>query len=248
MIGENIIELQETTSTNIFAFELIKEKNIEEGTVISAISQHSGKGTGSNKWESEAGKNLTVSIILKPEFLPLGKQFMLNIITSLAVHDMVLRIIQSKADVKIKWPNDIYVGNKKIAGILIENTIFGNALKYCILGIGININQEIFISNAPNPVSLKNILNKEFELKECLALLCSCIEERYVQLKNEKYNLLNGDYLSVLFKKNELAKFNYKNKVTSATIKGISEEGKLILETLEKEIIACNFKEIEFVI
>jgi BirA family biotin operon repressor/biotin-[acetyl-CoA-carboxylase] ligase len=85
-------------------------------------------------------------------------------------------------------------------------------------------------------------------LKECLALLCSCIEERYVQLKNEKYNLLNGDYLSVLFKKNELAKFNYKNKVTSATIKGISEEGKLILETLEKEIIACNFKEIEFVI
>ena len=248
MIGKKIVELKETPSTNIHAFKLIKEKDIDEGTVISAISQHSGKGTGSNKWESETGKNLTVSIILKPDFLLLNKQFMLNIIASLAVRDMISELLQSKEEVKIKWPNDIYVGNKKISGILIENTIFGNTLKYSIIGIGININQEVFISDAPNPVSLKIISNKNFYLKECLTILCFHIKVRYMQLMNSEYNLLNKDYLSALYRKNELAKFNFKNKSISAVIKGISEEGKLIIETNNNEIIECNFKEIEFVI
>ena len=248
MIGNKIIELKETTSTNIIAFNLINKEDIDEGTVISAVSQYSGRGTGGNKWESEAGKNLTVSIILKPEFLPLEKQFMLNIIASLAVSDMVSIILQNKEDVKIKWPNDIYVSNKKISGILIENTIVGNTFKYCIIGIGINVNQETFLSDAPNPVSLKNILNKESDLKKTLNLLCSCMNERYVQLINAEYNLLKKDYLFAFYRKNESAKFRFNNNLINAVITGFSDNGRLIIETSEKEILECNFGEIEFVI
>jgi BirA family transcriptional regulator, biotin operon repressor / biotin---[acetyl-CoA-carboxylase] ligase len=248
MIGNNIIELQETASTNTYAFQLIKGNDVEEGSVISSISQQNGKGTGSNKWESEAGKNLTVSIVLKPVFLPLKKQFMLNIITSLSVCHMISQLLPDKESLKIKWPNDIYVGDNKISGILIENTIVGTTFDYSVAGIGININQEIFISDAPNPVSLKKITNKDYDLTECLTLLCSCIEERYMQLKNAEYDLLDKDYLSMLYRKGESAKFIYKNNIISAAITGISGEGKLILETVEKEKLECNFKEIEFII
>ena len=248
MIGKEIIELKETKSTNIYAFNLINEKDVDEGTVISAVSQYSGKGTGGNSWESEIGKNLTISIILKPEFLPLEKQFMLNIVASLAVCDMVSLLLKSKEDVKIKWPNDIYVGDKKISGILIENTIVGNTFKYCIIGIGVNINQEVFLSDAPNPVSIKNILNKESDLNKTLEILCLCMNERYNQLKNSEFELLKNDYLFSFYRKDELVKFKYNNNLINAVIKGFSDNGRLILESLEKEIIECNFGEIEFVI
>jgi len=248
MIGTHIIELEESESTNRYAFNLLSKNDVAEGTVITAMYQSSGRGLGNNKWESEKGKNLTLSIILYPSFLPLDKQFMLNKMISLGIYDMISHLIQNIQTVKIKWPNDIYIGNKKVSGTLIENAIVGNTFQQAIIGIGININQDIFFSDATNPVSLKNITNKEFDKKECLDLLCSCIEERYSQLKDSFYNLLDEEYLSALFRKDELATYIYKNQMIVAAIKEISEEGKLILETIEKEIIECNFKEIEFVI
>jgi BirA family transcriptional regulator, biotin operon repressor / biotin---[acetyl-CoA-carboxylase] ligase len=247
MIGKNLIELEETRSTNRYAFERIKNCDITEGTVISAIHQSSGRGLGENKWKSEARKNITASIIVKPVFLPLQRQFMLNIFTSLAVRDMLSRFIPEKETIKIKWPNDIYIKNKKASGILIENIISGNAFQCSVIGIGININQENFISDAPNPVSLNNITGTYYDLKECLGILCSCLDERYFQLKEGGYEILEEEYLDVLYKKGELASFVYQDQMIEATIMGISEEGKLILETLTKEILACNFKEIEFI-
>jgi BirA family transcriptional regulator, biotin operon repressor / biotin---[acetyl-CoA-carboxylase] ligase len=246
MIGDNIIELNETTSTNRFTSELLSKEKLPDGTIITARYQSCGKGAGENIWESAEGKNLTVSIVLHPEFLPLERQFILNKMVSLGVYDMISKLVTDPSQVKIKWPNDVYVGNKKISGMLIENTIIGNTFQHSILGIGININQEVFSSDAPNPISLKNITGKEYNLRDCLTLLCSCLEKRYGYLRNEGINLLDEDYLSALYRKGESALYIYKNEMISATIIDISEEGMLILETMEGKIIECDFKEIVF--
>lgn len=246
MIGDNIIELNETTSTNRFTSELLSKEKLPDGTVITAKCQSCGKGAGENRWESEAGKNLTISIVLHPEFLPLEKQFMLNKMVSLGVYDMISKLVTDPSQVKIKWPNDVYVGNKKICGMLIENAIIGNIFQHSILGIGININQEVFCSDAPNPVSLKNLNGKEYDLKYCLKLLCSCLDERYELLRNEGINPLDEDYLTALYRKGESALYIYNNEMISATIIDISEEGMLILETMEGKVIECDFKEIVF--
>jgi BirA family biotin operon repressor/biotin-[acetyl-CoA-carboxylase] ligase len=159
---------------------------------------------------------------------------------------MISKLVTDSTQVKIKWPNDVYVGNKKISGMLIENAIIGNTFQHTILGIGININQEIFGSNAPNPGSLKNITGKEYDLKDCLKLLCSCIDKRYELLCSDGINLLDEDYLSALYRKGESALYIYNNEMISATIIDISEEGMLILDTMEEKIIECDFKEIVF--
>lgn len=248
MIGQNIIYLDEAESTNRYASEMMSTTGLDEGTVVSAMFQLAGRGAGDNSWESEAGKNLLISIILKPEFLPLHRQFMLNIVASLGVHDMIVQLCGNTAAIKIKWPNDIYADDKKIAGMLVENAIMGDTFMHTILGIGLNINQEIFISDAPNPISLKNITGKEYNLDECLSLLCSKIDERYKQLKEMQYKQLTAEYLSSLYRNGEEAKYIYKEQVILATIIGVSDEGKLMLKTPNSELIKCDFKEIEFVV
>jgi BirA family biotin operon repressor/biotin-[acetyl-CoA-carboxylase] ligase len=213
MIGKNLIEIEETDSTNLYASVLLRSKEIPEGTIISAFRQSSGRGLGSNSWESEGGKNLTISIILYPSFLPIEKQFMLNKVVSLGVYDMITKLIGNtnslihKRIAKIKWPNDIYIGDKKVSGILIENAIIGNKFLHSIVGIGVNINQEIFLSDAPNPVSLKNITGKKHKLKECLELLCFYIDKRYSQLKNNNYKAIDEDYLLTLYDVSSLNRF-----------------------------------------
>jgi len=249
MIGNRIIRLKETESTNRFASEFIsKQNNVEEGTVIMANYQSAGRGAGENKWESEKDKNLTISIILYTAFLRIEEQFMVNKIVSLAVSDMITNFTKVKENVKIKWPNDIYFGNKKIAGILIENAIIGNKFLHFIIGIGININQEVFISDAPNPVSLKNITGIEYDPDECLSALCSCLDTRYGQLKNSENKLINDDYLSALFRINEVSSFVYRGHIIKAKITGLSDHGKLLLEKTDGVVIDCDFKEVEFIL
>ncbi|MGD0711221.1 MAG: biotin--[acetyl-CoA-carboxylase] ligase [Bacteroidales bacterium] len=248
MIGSHIIEIEETQSTNRYASELISTNGLEEGTVISAKFQYAGKGTGDNSWESEKGKNLLISIILKPEFLPLNRQFMLNVIASLGFYDMLKQLTGNNESIRIKWPNDVYAGNKKIAGMLVENAIMGDTFMYTILGIGININQEVFVSNAANPISLKNITGKDYNIQECLSLLCSKMDKRYIQLKEMHIDALTEEYISLLYRKSEEAKYIYKGQTISATIINISMEGKLILRTQQNKIVECDFKEVEFVI
>jgi len=246
MILCNIIEVKETESTNVYATELLKIKELHEGTVISAFRQSAGKGQGSNLWESEAGKNLTLSVILYPFFLPVEKQFKLNMAVSLGVCDMLEELIN--IDVKIKWPNDIYIGNKKVSGILIENAISGNKFLHSIIGIGININQRIFYSDAPNPVSLFNISGKEYDLKTCLELLSDKLDFRYSQLKNGDYEYIEMDYIARSYLLNKTASFLYKSKHITASIKGVSEYGKLLLENPCGNIFECDRNEIKYIL
>jgi len=214
---------------------------------VVANEQTSGKGLDGNSWESEVGKNLTVSIVLKPQFLKPEKQFLLNKAITLGVSDFVKSTLTNDI-VRIKWPNDIYVDNGKIAGILINNTISGNDILNSIIGIGININQTLFNSDAPNPISIKQYLKHNLDLNECLNTLIAFLNIRYDQLKKQEYHLLNADYINVLYRYKEVFKYRYNGEIINASITGISDFGKLKFVTSENRILECDMKEIEFLI
>ncbi len=256
-IGKNCIRLEETDSTNSYLTRIASEKDLPEGTVAVARAQEQGKGQRGTRWESDRDKNLTLSILLKPRFLKPDEQFMLSKAVALGVREFIyhsaspfprLSVSTKEADGKIciKWPNDIYIGSKKIAGILIENSVNGNSLSQSVAGIGININQEHFSAALPNPTSLKVVAGKEFDLEECLEGVCSCIEGRYLLLRQNDFSKIDSEYLRNLYRFGEWAKYKHKDKELNAKITGVTKAGKLILETETKEMLECEMKEVKF--
>ena len=242
-IGQTIIQLEQTDSTNSHLLRLLNEGKLPEGAVVVTQKQEQGRGQRGTSWQSEAGSNLTLSVLLYPTFLKPGEQFALSKIISLAVLDFISSISNSK----IKWPNDIYIENKKVAGILIENSVSGNSISHSIVGIGININQEKFSAELLNPTSLKLISGKTFDLDSCVQQLCSSIEKKYLQLRNHSKEI-DSDYLKKLYRFDEFANYNYKGEKLKAKITGVSKIGKLILEKESGEKLECDFKEVEFIL
>ncbi|MCT4602605.1 MAG: biotin--[acetyl-CoA-carboxylase] ligase [Marinifilum sp.] len=238
-----IVRKNEINSTNNFALELIKSENSAAGTVVLTLNQTKGRGQQTNSWESESGKNLTISIILRPEFLPITQQFQISMVISLGVYDYLRQYVNGVA---IKWPNDIYVGDKKIAGILIEHSIMGSVLSTSVCGIGLNINQTKFISNAPNPISLSNCTRKAYDLEKELVKLLECIESRYFQLKDGFTDQLEKDYLNTMYQVNEVHTYQDENGIFKGKIVGITELGQLRVEADGEERI-YNFKEVSFI-
>ncbi|GAB7088521.1 biotin--[acetyl-CoA-carboxylase] ligase [Marinifilum fragile] len=238
-----IVRKNEINSTNNFALELIKSANPADGTVVLTLNQTKGRGQQTNSWESESGKNLTISIIFRPEFLPISQQFNISMVISLGVYDYLKEYL---GDVFIKWPNDIYVGDKKIAGILIEHSIMGSVLSTSICGIGLNINQSKFVSDAPNPISLSNCTNHEYDLEVELSKLLDKIENRYFQLKDGDKKQLEKDYLNTLYWMNETHTYKDENGVFNGEIVGITEWGQLRIVAEGEERI-YNFKEVSFI-
>lgn len=245
MINKNIIFLTEVESTNNYANQLVLSKAAVEGTVVLAQHQKKGKGQQGNRWESEDGKNLLASIILFPEFLSAGKQFYLSKIASLAIVDFLKSEI---TNICIKWPNDIYVQDKKVAGILIENAVKGQNISSAIIGIGLNLNQELFISDAPNPVSLKQITGKDYDVKKITEQILKHIDVWYRKLKDGYFNEIDLAYFSLLFRANKWALFAENGKQFEAKITGIGKFGQLILEYRNGLSAEYMFKEVEFVI
>ena len=270
-IGQKIIHLESADSTNSHLTRLSAEEKLPEGTVVVTQKQEQGRGQRGTIWESDEWKNLTLSILLHPTFLKPDEQFLLSKVVSLGVMDFIrlcvspfLRFSDSGKEtekgrmgeaeaVLIKWPNDIYIGDKKVAGILIENSVSGNFLSHSVVGIGINVNQEIFSAELRNPTSLKLINRNDFDLEECLSQLCSCMESRYLQLMENHFKKINEDYLQNLYRFEEWANYKYKGETLKAKISGITKIGKLVLfvgllseEKENGEILECDFKEVEF--
>ena len=162
-IGDQVIWLEEVNSTNSHA-AIMARKQVPEGVVIAARYQTEGKGQRGNSWESEEGKNLTFSVLLYPTFLPVRDQFLLSKLTTLAICDTLSPYIQG---VSVKWPNDIYVDDCKIAGILIENSFSSHLLDTSIIGIGLNVNQKIFADDIPNPTSLAILTERVIGSMRC---------------------------------------------------------------------------------
>lgn len=245
--GTPLIRLKSVDSTNHYAALLINQQNAVNGMAITAFEQTLGKGQDQNQWESKAGENLTISILVQPKGHLPARQFMLNKITSLAVSDFVGKHLNAES-VRIKWPNDVYISDKKVAGILINNTIEGQEITWSVIGIGININQTVFESNAPNPVSLKQISGIEYDLEECLQEFCEAFDFRLAQLLDKKFKLIDSDYLGALYRNGIFADYIFKSRVLKARITGIGEFGHLQLETTDGDQLHCDMKEIAFVI
>jgi BirA family transcriptional regulator, biotin operon repressor / biotin---[acetyl-CoA-carboxylase] ligase len=243
--NQNFIFLTEVESTNNYANHLVLSKAAEHGTVVLAQHQKMGKGQQGNSWESEFGKNLLMSIILFPDFLPATKQFYLSKIASLALANFVK---SEKAEVSIKWPNDIYVGNSKLAGILIENSIKANHLDSSIIGIGLNLNQERFVSDAPNPVSLKQITGKDYKIEDVALKIWELLSFWFENLQSRSFSEIDLIYFNQLFRANEWALFAKQGIQFEARITGIGDFGQLILEKRNGVSSEYMFKEVEFVI
>ncbi len=247
IIGTTIQHLSETESTNSFAVQLLTGNRPAEGSIISTGFQTQGRGTDTNSWESEAGKNLTFSIILYPGFLPADRQFALNQAIALGITEFVKQKIR-KLDVKVKWPNDIYIGDKKVCGVLIQNSILVNTFDYSVVGIGLNVNQTAFQSPAPNPVSLRMLSGLDYNLPELLIELSDLIDSRYHQLKSGSYDELNSDYLDSLYRISRWHQYLISGSEYKARITGITVYGQLILENETGRKWICDLKEVKFII
>jgi BirA family transcriptional regulator, biotin operon repressor / biotin---[acetyl-CoA-carboxylase] ligase len=244
-VGQNLLTLKVVNSTNDFLKNLLSNsKPLPEGTVIMADSQFAGRGQQQNIWHSEPGKNLTFSLLLNPMFLDIADQFDLNRAISLGVFDSLEPLLGN--GLKIKWPNDIYYGDKKLGGILIENVIQGTQIKNAIIGIGLNINQYSFPEAAGNAISLKQILHKDYDLRALLYDICSHIEAWYLKLRAAKKETVRIAYLDRLYWLNQQKQFRSNNSTFTGVITNVKSNGLLVIENDKDQELEFNLKEIEF--
>lgn len=227
-IGSTVVRLEQVDSSNNYAQELVRDKMPIEGTVIVAKEQTSGRGQRSNSWVTEPQKNLTCSYILKPAFLAAKDQFMLSAVVAMAVYKTVSSFVP-QAEVKVKWPNDILVGKKKIAGILIENSLRGRNLATSIVGIGLNVNQTDFPKEL-NATSLKTLSGTKATIEEVLNELNAHLEKRYLQLRQGDLKGILSELNHNLFGFNEQRLLTINGKNERVTILGARPSGELQLQ------------------
>lgn len=228
---KNTVWLTTCHSTNSYAIEWAKQHDILDGWVVYTFRQTNGRGQANNVWESEMDQNLTFSMVHTLPFLPPKDQFQLN----MAVAIGVAAFLKGQGlDARIKWPNDLYVGNKKIGGILIENQLRGNRFRFSVIGVGLNINQTDFAS--PLACSLRQLTGVSHDLVACLEKVISCIEEQIAALERNGEEI-REKYHGALYLLNSKALFRsvLEDKVWEGTIKGVDENGKLIIATEEGE-------------
>lgn len=242
----DVIALDQTESTNQYMKNLLSTEKLKEGSVVWTDFQSKGRGQHGNSWNSEKGKNLLFSFVIYPTQIEANKQFIISRMISIAIH----RILSQFTDaIKIKWPNDIYYRNRKIAGILIENSLMGRNISYSIIGAGININQTLFPENIPNPVSLKQITQTTSDRKKILSEILKEFQKLYADLQSGKTEQIEKEYMNHLFQINQYCGYKDENGRFEAKIVDVLPSGHLVLiakETGEERIYA--FKEVEFII
>ncbi|MBO5951484.1 MAG: biotin--[acetyl-CoA-carboxylase] ligase [Bacteroidaceae bacterium] len=243
--------LQTVHSTNSFLRELNGGDASFDMELATTEFQTAGRGQKGNSWESEKSKNLLFSILLHPVYVQPSKQFCISEAIALAVVKSLKEIVADELvakDFSVKWPNDIYWKNKKIAGILIENELFGSTIRDCIVGVGININQQIFLSDAPNPVSLYNILGVNTNVEEVLDAIIKQFVANVSMIENGQTALLHNEYMDSLFRRKGIYPYRDADSEFMATIKDVREDGRLILiDSNDKERI-YEFKEVAIVL
>lgn len=243
-IGHKILWVDEVSSTNDYISDL-KGSDAQHGIVVAARNQTQGRGQRGNSWESESGKNLLFSVLLKPSFLPVKYQFLISKISALAVVDL---LSENLSGTTIKWPNDIYVKGGKIAGILIENSFRSANLETTIIGIGLNVNQVRFSDELPNPTSLGLETGGEFSVSSLLDKFCLHLESRYQMLKVGDFKQIANEYFANLYRSTGFNRYSANGEVFSARIVGVKDTGMLVLETEKGEHREFAFKEVCFVL
>ena len=230
-----IIKLSDTASTNDYLLGL----NTDRDLCVATDYQSAGKGMGTNTWESEPGKNLLFSILLHPTWLPINKQYLLSMAEAVAIVEVLGKGFE------IKWPNDIYYGDKKLSGTRIDINLQGSTLKDVIIGTGINVNQEIFLSDAPNPISLKNITGQEHDRD---ILLRDILERFYIYYKKVQENpqTIVRLYHEYLYRRTDLHNYADKDGTFQAEIVSVAENGIITLRRNDGTLSHYEFKELKF--
>ena len=237
-----ITHLSTVTSTN----DLARDAKYGEGDIVWADFQTAGRGQRGHTWESRAGENLTFSVVLEPTFLLAREQFLLSEAVALALVDM---FADRGVEARIKWTNDIYVGDRKIVGILIEHTYSGSCLSRTIVGVGINVNQREFSPDLPNPTSMFRETGREFDCAELLADFERALERRYGQLRGGEAERLQRDYHQRMYRLGERHTYALPSgERFEATLRGVMPSGDLLLDHADGSRHSYLFKEVEFVI
>lgn len=237
------IEIDKVSSTN--SWLAANCDRLEAPCLVYALAQTAGRGQRGNSWEAEPGRNLTASVLIVPEGVEPQQQFVISEAVALAVTDMLR---ESGVETKVKWPNDIYAGDKKICGILIEHSIMGREITRTIAGIGVNINQKVFRSDAPNPVSVVQLTGSEHPLAEVARILGEKIEARIMQIPE---GTVHTEFMGNLWR-GDGGYYPFYDKLLgepiSARIADIAPDGVLTLQTSDGEDRKFAFKEVEFII
>ena len=230
-----------TGSTNDDA----RDERYREGDVVWADFQSAGRGQRGHEWHSRKGENLTFSVVLEPTFVAIVEQFSVSEVVALSLVDM---LAEYGIEAKIKWTNDIYVGDRKLVGILIEHSLAPTTLRRTIVGIGINVNQREFDAAIPNPVSMAQLLGRELSVEEVLQNFLGHLQRNY-ELLREGQHLLHDRYNSLLYRRDEWHTYALPNgEKFSAAIRGAAPSGALQLEDKSGATKEYLFKEVEFII
>lgn len=240
----DIIVVDETASTNNYATRLLREKDAPEGTLVLTFRQTNGRGQASNSWESQDNLNLTFSLVLRPHFLPAPSQFLISQAVSLGMVHYLDNLVQG---VTIKWPNDILVSGKKLAGILIEHAVMGSSIAWSVAGIGLNVNQMDYQEYVPQAVSLKMLTDKDFDLHDVLNGLTGSILAWYERLYAANCDLIQAEYYRWLFRMGQWWTYRAEGQIFEARIIGTDLYGRLLLEERSGETKAWPFKGVEMV-
>jgi BirA family biotin operon repressor/biotin-[acetyl-CoA-carboxylase] ligase len=243
-IGDLIIELTEIDSTNNYAMRLINEGMAEHGMVVRADFQTHGKGQHGNLWMAEESKNLLISVILDTQGIAIESQFMLNVVACLSVTELLTQVYKFQ-DVSIKWPNDIYAGKQKIAGILIENQIRGSQWSHAVMGIGLNVNQMNF-HDLNRATSMALCCGKSFKINQVL--------KQFIKLLNSHFARILSQDSTLLFQYNQQlmhigSEIHYRKNFEyfKGSLQGVTEQG-LIQILTERKLKSFIHKEIELIL
>ncbi len=245
-VGGKLFHFSSLPSTNDYAIELLARSKPAEGTVISTYNQTHGRGQFGTTWEVAPNVNIAFTTILYPGKVPPHNQFLLNQAISISVVDL-LRHYTDRA-VHIKWPNDIYLEEKKVCGILIQNSIGNHRIQSSVIGIGLNVNQLSFPPHLPKATSLGMEEGKRFDLDEIRDTLCQCLEQRYLALLNNRFEGLKEAYGELLFKRGRFCWFkDTSGRRWEGRVEGVSPEGLLRLKSREGAEIQVQPKQLEWI-
>jgi BirA family biotin operon repressor/biotin-[acetyl-CoA-carboxylase] ligase len=239
-----LVKLNAINSTNSYLKQLSLDRDTINWTVVTAEFQSFGRGQMQTKWESEQGKNLICSILIKFDKFKLPDRFYLNCAISIGIFNVLNQY--NVPELKIKWPNDIMSANKKLGGILIENSLSGNCIYQTIVGIGLNVNQVTFPKKLSMAISMKQLLKVDFDRNKLLNQLVESIKEQINLLNQNKFDMLHKKYENVLFKKNKPSMFEDAEKHRfMGKIIGVTQLGKLKIELENEMVREFDFKELK---
>ncbi len=237
-----IYHLDTTTSTNDDA----RDARYRHGDLIWAEHQTAGRGQRGHTWTSTEGLNLTFSMVFEPTFLPVGEQFLICEVAALALTDTFAKF---GIATRIKWTNDIYVGDRKLVGILIEHGRVCETLLRTVIGIGINVNQTEFDPALPNPISMALAAGRKFDRRCVLETFVACCAARYAQLERGDKTALQEEYGARLYRQGEEHAYRLPDgTLIRATIEGVEPTGELLLRHADGVLRKYLFREVEFVL